>query len=154
MAGIAQGFSLLDAQGNPLSSLLVPTPGGQSNPLLTQAQQGAGTSTLISNSTSLAAAASGTISLPAAAGKITYCRGFCVSSAPAAAVVTGQVFLSGPTNTLLYEYAELVANQSILSQYFGETGIPGSAINTAIVLNFPAITGGAVTTLTIWGYQL
>jgi len=72
----------------------------------------------------------------------------------AAAIVSGLVTVTGLTNTLNFYYAILATGQSLFQQYLGEEGIPASAANTAIVINFPAITGGGNTAISVWGYQL
>ena len=153
---IAQGFTLLDQNGNPL--------GSASNPIQT-ALAGTGLvrlsatsappevfGTQVEASTTVAAAASGSVSLPGAASLQTFCRGFIVSSVAAAAVVSGLVTLTGLANTLNFEYTITVASGGLLIVTFG-TGVPASAVNTPIVLNFPAIAGGSATALAIWGVQ-
>lgn len=110
--------------------------------------------TTIENSTTILAAASGSVSLAAAVGKTTYIRGFIVTAAAAAAVVSGLITITGLTITMNFQFDNLVTGQSILSEYFGEAGIPASAANTAITVNIPAITGGAAIAVSVWGYQL
>jgi hypothetical protein len=154
--------TLVDYGGNPISSTLVPTPLGNSNPLLTTASGtgattaigGQGTTTVVENSTTVGAGASGSVTLPATAGKTTYLRGCTVTAAVAAAIVAGLITITGLTNTLNFQFENLAVGQSVLFLSFGETGLPASAPNTPIVLNFPAITGGAAAALSIWGYQL
>ena len=134
----------------------VPTVGGSaisaSNPLPISDVGGA--VTLIEQSATINAAASGTCTLAGTSGKTTYIRGFTISSAAAVAIVSGLVTLTGLTNTMNFYYDNLAVGQSGLFVFFGEDGIPASAANTGIVVNFPAITGGAATAINVWGYQL
>jgi hypothetical protein len=134
----------ITVNGNPISGV---------NPLPIQ-DAGTGVVTLVSNSTSVAGGSAGTLSIPAASGKFSYLRGFSLTAVPATAVVSGQVSITGPTNTLFFDFTNLVAGTSDLTRYFGEDGIQGTAQNIAIVVNIPIITGGANYTLTVWGYQL
>lgn len=138
---------------NSANLLLGGSPVTAGNPVPIQAV-GYGTATSVEQSASISAGASGSCTLAGTANKTTYIVGFTITSATVAAAVSGTVTITGLTNTMSYTYDNLVANQSLLSQYFGERGIPASASNTAIVVNFPAITGGGATTVVAWGYQL
>lgn len=115
---------------------------------------GSGAVTIVQQSASIVAGAAGTCTLAATGGKTTYIVGFTITSAAVAAVVNGTVTITGLANTFSLTYDNLVTGQSYLSQYYGERGIPASAVNTTIVVNFPAITGGGATTINAWGYQL
>jgi hypothetical protein len=109
---------------------------------------------VVYQSGTFAAAAAGTVTLTAVAGKTTYIRGFTVTAAPAAAIVSGLVTVSGLANALGFQFTESATAQSIISQFFGNYGIPASGVNVPIILNLPAITGGAASALVIWGYQI
>lgn len=158
MAGIAQGFTLLGTDGNPISAINGYTFSLLANGLtvanatpLPVAEELAGVQ--VTNSTTLAGAAAGSVTLPGAAGKTTYVRGFVISSVNATAVVSGLATLTGTiSGALNFEYVQLTTG-SILAFAPG-VGVAASAQNTAIVLNFPAITGGAATALSIWGVQI
>ncbi|SRR6266487_1453991 len=115
---------------------------------------GVGSTTPLEVGTTVSAGASGTVTLAGVAAKYTYIRGFKISSAAAAAIVSGLVTVTGLTNTLSFYYDNLATGQSDLEIYFGEAGVRASAVNTSIVVNFPAITGGAATAIAAWGYQL
>jgi hypothetical protein len=135
---------------------VVPTVGGTAVSLTNPfpiVDAGAGAVTLIEQSALITAAASGSCTLAANASKTTYLRGFTITSAAATAIVSGQVTITGLTNAMNLYYDNLAVGQSLVQITFGEDGIPGSAINTAIVINFPAITGGAATAINMWGYQ-
>ena len=108
--------------------------------------------TQIEQSATVAAAAAGTVTLAGVAGKTTYIRGFAVTSVPAIAIVSGLVTLTGLTNTMNYQYSILVTGGQLIV-LFG-VGVPASAQNTAIVLNFPAIVGGSASALAVWGVQI
>lgn len=110
--------------------------------------------TIVEQSASIAAQAAGTCTLAGAASKTTYIRGFVISAQAAVAVVSGTITVTGLTNTLSFTFDNLVTGQSLLNIFFGEAGIPASATNTGIVVNVPAITGGAAITVAAWGYQL
>ncbi len=107
---------------------------------------------LLYNSTLVTAAASGTCSLPGVAGKTTYIRGFAITSLASTGTDAGLVTITGLTTTMNYYYVQTTQTRNIINISFAEEGLPASAQNTAIVLNFPAIVGGAAAALDIWGY--
>jgi hypothetical protein len=160
MAGIAQGFSLLDQFGAPLGiptnpvTFQGPLPGGAilARTSVTSAPPEA-LGTQVMASSTVAAAAAGSVTLPGSpTNGTTYCRGFSISSLDAAAAVAGLVTLTGLLTTLNFEYNIQVTTGGLLTVNF-VPGIAASAPNTAIVLNFPAIAGGSATALSIWGVQ-
>lgn len=138
---------------NAVNMLINGTAVSSSNPVPIQ-DIGSGLITLIEQSATITAASSGTCTLAGTANKTTYIRGFTVTAAVAAAIVSGLVTITGLTNTMNFQFDNLATGQSALQQYFGEDGIPASAPNTAIVINIPAITGGAAIAVNAWGYQL
>jgi Mg/Co/Ni transporter MgtE len=103
------------------------------------------------------AAATATCTLPALAGKTTYLTGFVITAggATAAAVVTGSVsgIVNGPDS---FTYgapagATAYATPLVVMSHFG---LPGTAINTAIVISMPSLgAGNTNTTITCSGYQ-
>ncbi len=161
MANLGPTITLVDRFGTPLDS-------GSAFPLNVIPQLGNGNAITgpnpvpvaeelagvqVSNSTTLAGAASGSVTLPGVANKTTYIRGFIISSINAAATVSGLVTLTGTiSGTLNFEYVQLTTGGLLV--FTPGTGIAASAVNTPIVLNFPAITSGSATALTIWGIQL
>jgi hypothetical protein len=113
--------------------------------------------TFTASSTGLAAAAN-SATLPAdTTGKTTYLTGFsCVSHAPGAVVGTAATpititGLSGGTWSI--HFVENTTYGGELNVAFPQP-IPASAANTAIVLSIPALTGGAVTSISMYGFQL
>lgn len=156
MANIAQGFSILDAAGNPIGSPSNPIQAAQNGTWIFRTSVASAPpeslGTQVEQSATAAAAAAGSATLPGAAGLTTYIRGFVISSAAVAAAVAGLVTITGLTNTLNFEYVETVASGGLLIVSFG-TGIPASAQNTAIVVNLPAIAGGGASAISAWGVQ-
>ena len=103
-----------------------------------------------------AAAAAGSVSLPAVAGQIAYITGFTVTSAAPAATVAGVVTVTGLTTnngggTLSYQFVESATLGGNLTKTFGNP-IGASGANQAITVNVPAITSGAVTAVEVEGY--
>lgn len=102
--------------------------------------------------------AAATATLPAAAGKTTYMTGFTISGAGATAALVVNptiVGLLGGTATYTYTFVAGVTtpNTTLAIRFFKP--LPGSAINTAIVVSCPA--GGAGNTnntVSVEGYQL
>jgi hypothetical protein len=143
-------YTLL-AGGIPITVGGVPVTFGNPLPI---GDSGQAAGVFISSKTDLVAGSSGSATLASALGKTTYIRGYIVSSAAVAAIVSGLVTFTGLTNSIDFYYDNLATGQSLVNQYFGDIGIPASAVNTAIVLNFPTITGGGATSIYMWGYQL
>jgi hypothetical protein len=99
--------------------------------------------------------------LPAVAGKTTYICGFYFFGTNATAANTGtSVTITGTiTGTMTFGFTTLagvtVANSPPLNVLFTPPCVAASAINTAIVVNGPALgTGATLVTLSAWGYQL
>jgi len=104
------------------------------------------------------AAATATATLPAVAGKTTYLSGLMITGSgataglPVSVTVTG---LAGGTMTFTYCAAAgvLVANTPLYIDF--DPDMPGSAVNTAIVVTCPSLgAGNTNNTVSVWGYQL
>jgi hypothetical protein len=92
--------------------------------------------------------------IPAAVGKITYLSGFTIAAGPVAAAVTGVVTVTGGVAVQQnYQFTETVAGGGLLNMTFNPP-IPTASTNQAITVTLPAITGGAVSTVTVTGFQL
>lgn len=104
-------------------------------------------------SNTAAAAAAATASLPAVAAKTNYIRGFCVSSGPAAAAVTGVVTVTNVAGgTLNFQYSIGTQGGLLFIQF--QDAIQAPSPNLAINVNLPAITGGSVSAISVWGNVL
>lgn len=163
MAGIGQGFSLLDQNGNPITF---------NNPLNVYVQLGNGTGIPVTNAAPLpvseeiigtqvaasatgAAAAAVSASLPGAANKITYIRGFCISTTNPASVVSGIVTIANTVGgTLSFEFVENTTQGGLLTISFGNAGLAANAQNTAITVQLPAIASGGAGAVSVWGVQI
>lgn len=110
--------------------------------------------TAVTASATGVAAASNTVTLPAAAGTTTYINGFvCTSGIPGANQI-GVVTVTGcQGGTLSFQFPETTGFGGQLVVFF-PMPIPASAPNQAISVNIPAITSGAVTAAAAWGFQL
>jgi hypothetical protein len=102
-----------------------------------------------------------TATLAAAAGKTTYICGFYFTGTNATAANTAtSVTITGTiTGTMTFGFPTLAAGAAIPNSWPVDEQftpcISASAVNTAIVVNGPALGAGAtLTTLTAWGYQL
>lgn len=152
---VAQPVYQVDVNGNPVSpagSLVAGSIGTQANPLATNQVVG----TPVYASTSAAAAAQCVSSLPAVAGKTTYLNGFvCTSHAPTANVFgTVTVSLDGGTTThFQFIYLESATLGGMLNIDFPDP-IPATGPNKSIVVTIPAITSGAASAITVFGYQI
>lgn len=115
-----------------------------------------GTSAFIPLAVSAIAAAGGaaTLTLPSAAGKTTYLRGFTLSGRSVGTLVTVQVTITGPLATLTYFFTMDKTGQAVIRDYYGEQGIAAAAPSTPIVLTYPAVAGTAQVGLVMWGYQI
>ena len=109
------------------------------------------TSPVIASATA-AAAASCAATLAGTAGKTTYIMGFVITTAAPAAAVTGTATITGLSTTLNFQIVESVTFGGELVVEF-PFPIPASAPNTAIVVTLPAITSGAVSAVSAWGFQ-
>ena len=114
--------------------------------------------TAITASSGNVANASAAATLAASATKTTYITGFEITSAGATAASVVSATVAGViTGTLTYTYAAVAgattANTPLIVQF--STPIPGSAINTAIVVTLPALgAGNTNATVVAHGYQL
>jgi hypothetical protein len=102
-----------------------------------------------------------TATLAAVAGKTTYICGFYFTGTNATAANTAtSVTITGTiTGTMTFGFPTLAAGATIPNSWPVDEQftpcIAASAINTAIVVNGPALgTGATLTTLSVWGYQL
>src|SRR5258707_613438 len=109
--------------------------------------------TPVGASATAVAAAANAVTLPGVAGKTTHLRGFIISTAPAAAVVTGVVTITGlAIGTISIDVAETVAGGLLLDHIFPDL-MAASGPNTPIVVTLPAIATGAVSAVSAWGFQ-
>lgn len=109
----------------------------------------------VGNSATAAAAAACVATLPGAVGKTTYIMGFVISTAAPAAAVTGTATVTGllaAIGTLNFQVVESVTLGAELVVEF-PFPLPASAQNTPIVVTLPAITSGAVSAVSAWGFQ-
>ena len=134
----------VDASGNFYGSV--------ANPFATNQVVG----TPVYNSATALAAAQCVATLPAVAGKTTYLNGFAVTTHAPTANVTGTVTVSfdgGTTVHLNYIMCESATIGGDLNIAFPDP-IPATSSNKSIVITLPAITGGAVSAVSAYGYQL
>jgi hypothetical protein len=96
------------------------------------------------------AAVSGT--LAAVAGKTTRISGFDVSGGTVLVAVLAGITVTGLLNgkTFTYNVVFTVLNGAYLSVRFSQP-IPASAVNAAIVVSVPALTGGPAVAVNVWG---
>ena len=119
-----------------------------------------------SGSTPVTSSATGTTgaitaTLAAAAGKTTYICGFFFAgtNATAANTATNLTITGTISGTLNFGFPTLAAGATIpnsapIDEEFYPC-VPGSAVNTAVVVNGPALGAGAtLVTVTAWGFQL
>jgi hypothetical protein len=91
--------------------------------------------------------------LPASAIATTYICGFVMSSGGTTAALVGNATVTGTLGgTLNFTYVDVSAGQGLLGVAFPQC-IPGSAVNTAIVVTMPAGGAGTVAAVSAWGYQ-
>lgn len=101
-----------------------------------------------------------TATLPAVSGKTTYICGFYFVGTNATAATASSVTITGTiSGTMNFGYPTLASGATVPNTIpVEEEFIPcvaASAINTAIVVNGPALGAGAtLTTVTAWGYYL
>lgn len=132
----------LDANGNLLTAPGTVGPGG---------------ATAVSNSSGNVANAAAVATLAAAAGKTTYISGFTITGAgaTAAGVVTAALtgLLGGTASFTITAPAGATVGIAPLSVTFNPP-LPGSAVNTALVLTLPALgSGNTNASVSAWGYQ-
>lgn len=126
--------------------------GTQANPLATNQVVG----TPVYNSATAAAAAQCQATLPAANGKTTYINGFIITSHAPTGNVQGTASVSldgGTTQHLQFIFCESSTVGGQLQVEFPDP-IPAKTPNTTIVVTLPAITSGAVSAISAYGYQL
>ena len=109
--------------------------------------------TLVYNSGTAAAAQALTVALPAVAAKTNFLTGIDITFGQATAQVTGLVTVTGLTTTLNYQVEQPVgaASLTLMLNYRYPTPIPSSAVNTAISVVVPAMTGGGVVAVNVYG---
>lgn len=142
---IVRPVVLADTSDNPF--------GTSSNPIATNQFVG----TVVYQTTTMLAAASGNVTLPAAVGKTTYLNGFYVSVAhTASSTVAGQVTVSldGGTTTHMNYLIAVSSTYPGLVQVDFPDPIPATAANTGIKVTSPALTGAGIGSITAFGYQL
>ena len=111
--------------------------------------------TPVGNSATAVAAAQCVATLPAVAGKTTYIMGFVLTAGAPAGAVVGVATVTGlgiAGGTLNFQFVETpnFGGELVIEFPFP---IPASAANTPIVVTIPAITSGAVTAVSAWGFQ-
>lgn len=135
MTVLRQGTFYERADGSPITAVFPDAPGTPA--------YGTGTA---------AAAASTTVSLAAVAGKTNYLTGFTITTGLAAAAVEGLVTITGlALGTLNYRIAATTAIPESLVFKF-PTPLAASAVNTAITINWPAITSGPAVAINVHGF--
>ena len=143
--GQTQNYHPVDKTGTSLGTV--------QNPVATNQVVG----TPVYNSATAAAAAQCVATLPASGGTTTtYINGFCVTSHAPGATVYGTVSVSldgGTTQHLLFIFCESATIGGMLQIEFPDP-LPAVAANKAIVVTLPAVTGGAVSAIAAYGYQL
>lgn len=92
------------------------------------------------------------VSLPAVADKTNYLLGFIVTATNPAAAASGIVTVTGLGTTLSFQLTESTTQGSQLKVVFPEP-LPASAVNTAITVAVPAITGGGATAVAVFGFK-
>lgn len=91
--------------------------------------------------------------LPASQTRTTYICGFIITSGGTSAALVGNATVTGTiSGTLNFTYVDVATGQGILGIAFPQC-IPGSAVNTAIVVSSPAGGAGTAAATTAWGYQ-
>lgn len=94
-----------------------------------------------------------TATLAAAAGQTTYICGFSARS-NATAAVQGNLTIAGTiSGTMNFAHVTTVLGTITPTEQYFYPCIPGSAVNTAIVITAPAPGAGGVASTTAWGYQ-
>lgn len=89
--------------------------------------------------------------IPAVAGKRNYLLGFSITTTAPAAISTGVATVTGLGVTLSYQVVETTTAGAQVHVNFANP-LPASALNTAITLTLPAITGGGSVATVIYGY--
>jgi hypothetical protein len=93
------------------------------------------------------------VALAGAAGLTTYLGKAIVTSQAPAAMVAGVVTISDGTWTLNFDFVETTSAGGFMHLDFADMPLIASAANTAITVTIPAITNGAVTAISLVGYQ-
>lgn len=133
--------TLVDSTGTALGSAAAPL----------RIAEVAGTSVVAS--ATAAAAAACTATLAGVAGRTTYICGLAITTTNPAGIVSGIATVTGLGVTLNFQVVESTTHGFQLLVTF-DNPVPASAANTAIVVTLPAITGGAASAVTAWGFQL
>jgi hypothetical protein len=91
--------------------------------------------------------------LPASVTRTTYICGFVISSGGTTSAAVGSATVAGTIGgTLNFTYVDVSSGQGLLGVAFPQC-IPGSAVNTTIVVTAPAGGAGTVAAVSAWGYQ-
>lgn len=127
--------------------------GTQANPVATNQVVG----TPVYNSNTAAAALQCQATLPGDnTGKTTYINGFAITAHAPTANVQGTATVSldgGTTQHLNFIFCESSTIGGMLQIEFPDP-LPATKPNTSIIVTLPAITGGAVSAVSVYGYQL
>jgi hypothetical protein len=140
----------INASGNAVPCQSAPAAGTATYPLGAAPVTGTGTGSTGAISATLAAAA----------GKTTYICGFSYQGSDATAAVAANIAVTGTiTGTMNFGYVSLAAGATVpqpppTTVQFGPC-VPGSGLNTAIVVTPPTLGAGAtIATVSAWGFQL
>lgn len=111
----------------------------------------AGAQPVTASATGTTAAVAAT--LAASPVRTTYICGFVMTSGGTTAAAVGNATVAGTIGgTLNFTYVDVSTGQGLLGVAFPQC-IPGSALNTAIVVTMPAGGAGTVAAVSAWGYQ-
>lgn len=149
-----QAAQVAKAAAGGLAFLNVDTSG---NLLTAAGSVGPGGAVAVSSSSGNVANASAVATLAAAAGKTTYISGFTITGggATAASLVTATLvgLLGGTASYTVAVPAGATLGFTPISVQFNPP-LPGSAVNTALVLTLPALgAGNTNASVSAWGYQ-
>ena len=101
---------------------------------------------------SAAAAAANTATITASGGLTVYVQGFSITTPVVAAAVSGIATLGGLLITNMNFYVEETVASGLSLFVTFPHALPG-AVNGSLFAFLPAITGGAVSEVNIWGFQ-
>lgn len=91
--------------------------------------------------------------LAASTTRLTWICGFVMTSGGTTAALVGNATVTGTIGgTLNFAYVDVATGQGVLGVAFPQC-IPGTAVNTAIVVTMPAGGAGTVAAVSAWGYQ-
>lgn len=111
------------------------------------------------NSTPVTATGTGTTgavaaTLAAVANKVTFICGFVITGGGTTSALVQNATVAGTVSgTMNFTYVDVSSGQGLLGIAFPQC-IPGSAVNTAIVVTAPAGGTGTVKAVSVWGFQL